>query len=149
MYRVGGQGARITMGKETTKEVVAGQAVSRRILVTDDDVDGAETLAIVLRMAGHEVQIASDGPSTLKLAAEFQPDVVFLDVGMPGMDGFETARQLRQSVGLHNALLVALTGYGREEDRRRSVEAGFDHFLVKPAPPKLLSDLAIQARPAR
>lgn len=149
MCRAGGQGVRITMEQETPREIVAGEAVSRRILVTDDDVDGAETLAIVLRMAGHEVQIASDGPSTLKLAADFQPDVVFLDVGMPGMDGFETARQLRLIVGLDKTLLVALTGYGREQDRQRSVEAGFDHFLVKPAPPKLLSDLAIQARPAR
>ncbi len=134
------------MAEETPKEAAAGKSVARRILLADDDVDGAETLAIVLRMAGHDVQVAHDGPSTLKIAAAFRPDVIFLDVGMPGMDGFETARQLRQNVGLDSALLVALTGYGREEDRQRAEEAGFDHFLVKPTPPKLLTDIAAQAR---
>jgi CheY-like chemotaxis protein len=148
MCRVGGQGARIAMGQETPKEVVAGEAVSRRILVTDDDADSAETLAIVLRVAGHEVQIAHDGPSTLEIATAFRPDVIFLDVGLPGMDGFETARQLRQVAGLDKVVLVALTGYGREEDRRRAGEVGIDHFLVKPTPPKLLTDIVRQIRPA-
>ena len=124
------------------------RVVSRRILVVDEDLDGAETLAIVLRVAGHDVQIAHDGPSTLKIAADFQPDVVFLDVGMPGMDGFETARQLRQRAELDKAVLVALTGYGREEDRARAAQAGFDHFLVKPTPPKVLTDIALQLRPS-
>jgi len=136
------------MGQETPNNVVAVKVVSRRILVADDDLDGAETLAIVLRVAGHDVQIAHDGPSTLRIAADFQPDVVFLDVGMPGMDGFETARQLRQSVQLDKAVLVALTGYGREEDRARAAQAGFDHFLVKPTPPKVLTDIALQLRPS-
>src|ERR1700730_775661 len=132
------------MGREMSKGVSAGKIVSRRILVADDDVDGAETLAIVLRLAGHDVQVAPDGPSPLKIAADFLPEVVFLDVGMPGMDGFETARQLRQVVVLDKAVLVALTGYGREEDRQRAVQAGFDHFLVKPTPPKILTDIAAQ-----
>jgi CheY-like chemotaxis protein len=136
------------MGQETPNNVVAVKVVSRRILVADDDLDGAETLAIVLRVAGHDVQIAHDGPSTLRIAADFQPDVVFLDVGMPGMDGFETARQLRQSVELDKTVLVALTGYGREEDRARAAQAGFDHFLVKPTPPKVLTDIALQLRPS-
>jgi len=136
------------MGQETPNNVVAVKVVSRRILVADDDLDGAETLAIVLRVAGHDVQIAHDGPSTLRIAADFQPDVVFLDVGMPGMDGFETARQLRQSVELDKTVLVALTGYGREEDRARAAQAGFDHFLVKPTPPNVLTDIALQLRPS-
>jgi len=136
------------MGQETPNNVVAVKVVSRRILVADDDLDGAETLAIVLRVAGHDVQIAHDGPSTLRIAADFQPDVVFLDVGMPGMDGFETARQLRQSVELDKTVLVALTSYGREEDRARAAQAGFDHFLVKPTPPKVLTDIALQLRPS-
>jgi CheY-like chemotaxis protein len=136
------------MGQETPNNVAAVKVVSRRILVADDDLDGAETLAIVLRVAGHDVQIAHDGPSTLRIAADFQPDVVFLDVGMPGMDGFETARQLRQSVQLDKTVLVALTGYGREEDRARAAQAGFDHFLVKPTPPKVLTDIALQLRPS-
>jgi len=136
------------MGQETPNNVVAVKVVSRRILVADDDLDGAETLAIVLRVAGHDVQIAHDGPSTLRIAADFQPDVVFLDVGMPGMDGFETARQLRQRAELDKAVLVALTGYGRAEDRQRAAQAGFDHFLVKPTPPKVLTDIALQLRPS-
>jgi two-component system, OmpR family, response regulator len=130
------------MGQEMPKKV------GSRVLVTDDDVDGAETLAIVLRMAGHDVRIAHDGPTTVKMAADFRPDVVFLDVGMPGMDGFETVRQLRQNVGLATAVMVALTGYGREEDRQRAKDAGFDHFLVKPTPPKVLTDIVAQARPS-
>ncbi|SRR6266542_1147331 len=121
--------------------------VPRRILVVDDDADGAETLAIVLRSAGHDVRVASDGPAALDVAIDFRPDVVFLDVGMPGMDGYETARRLRREVGLDKALLVALTGYGQVTDRQRAGEAGFDHFLVKPAPPKLLREIAMQARP--
>ena len=134
------------MGQEMPKNAAAGKVVSRRILVSDDDVDGAETLAIVLRVAGHDVQIAHDGPATLKTAADFRPDVVFLDVGMPGMDGFETARLLRQSAELDKTVLVALTGYGREEDRQRAADAGFDHFLVKPTPPKVLIDIVAQLR---
>jgi CheY-like chemotaxis protein len=130
------------MGQEMPKNAPAGKVASR-ILVTDDDVDGAETLAIVLRVAGHDVRIAHDGPTAVKMAADFRPDVVFLDVGMPGMDGFETARQLRQN-GLSTAVLVALTGYGREEDRQRAKEVGFDHFLVKPTPPKVLTDIVAQ-----
>jgi CheY-like chemotaxis protein len=137
------------MGQEMPTNAPAGKVVSRRVVVADDDRDGAETLAILLRLAGHDVQVAHDGPSTLKIAADFQPDVVFLDVGMPGMDGFETARQLRQRVGLDKAVLVALTGYGREEDRQRAVEAGFDHFLVKPTLPNVLTDIAAQPRPSR
>jgi two-component system OmpR family response regulator len=136
------------MGQEMSSDVPAGKIGSRRILVADDDVDGAETLAILLRVSGHDVQVAHDGPSTLKIAADFLPEVVFLDVGMPGMDGFETARQLRQVLELDRAVLVALTGYGREEDRQRAVQAGFDHFLVKPTPPKVLTDIAAQPRPS-
>ncbi len=122
-------------------------SVARRVLVTDDNVDGAETLAVVLRLAGHDVRVANSGPATLQLAKDFQPEVVFLDVGMPGMDGYETARQLRAFPGLENALLVALTGYGQESDRRRAQEAGFDEFLVKPALPEVVAALAGRARP--
>ena len=119
--------------------------VSRRILVADDDPDGVETLAILLRAAGHEVQVAFDGPTTLEVANDFRPQVVFLDLGMPGMDGYQIARELRQMDGLEKTLLVALTGYGRESDRERAHDAGFDVFLVKPTPPKLLCEIAMQA----
>jgi CheY-like chemotaxis protein len=110
--------------------------------VTDDNVDGAETLAIVLRGAGHEVRVAHSGAGALEIARDFQPQVVFLDVGMPGMDGNETARQLRDIAGLEDTLMVALTGYGQESDRRRANEAGFDEFLVKPAIPEVVVALA-------
>jgi CheY-like chemotaxis protein len=141
-------GTREAMGQEMPKGVRTAKVGSRRILVVDDDVDGAETLAILLRVSGHDVRVAHDGLSTLKIAADFLPEVVFLDVGMPGMDGFETARQLRQSAQLDTAVLVALTGYGRAEDRARAAQAGFDHFLVKPAPPNVLLDIAAQPRPS-
>ena len=94
--------------------------VSRRILVADDDPDGVETLAILLRAAGHEVRVAFDGSTTLEVANDFRPHVVFLDLGMPGMDGYQIARELRQMDGLEKTLLVALTGYGRESDRERA-----------------------------
>jgi len=114
--------------------------------VTDDNVDGAETLAIVLRGAGHEVRVAHSGAATLEIARDFQPQVVFLDVGMPGMDGYETVRHLRDMAGLEDTLVVALTGYGQDSDRQRAHEAGFDEFLVKPAIPEVVAALASRNR---
>jgi CheY-like chemotaxis protein len=114
--------------------------------VADDDADGVETLAILLRADGHDVRVARDGPTTLGVAREFRPHVLFLDLGMPGMDGYETAGELRRMDGLESTLLVALTGYSRELDRQRAYEAGFDVFLVKPTSPKLLSEVARQSR---
>jgi two-component system CheB/CheR fusion protein len=120
--------------------------LSRRVLVTDDNADGAEALAILLRLAGHDVQVARSGPETLELASSFRPDVIFLDLGMPGMDGFETARRLRQMPELET-LLVALTGYGQESDRRHAFDAGFDDFVVKPPNPIAVRALALRRRP--
>ncbi len=132
--------------RATPRALAVQESVPRRILVTDDNVEGAETLAMVLRRAGHEVQVAHSGARTLEIAAEFQPQVVFLDVGMPGMDGYETSRQLRDLAGFEDTLLVALTGYGKESDRQRAYEAGFDEFLVKPALPGVVTALASQTR---
>jgi signal transduction histidine kinase/DNA-binding response OmpR family regulator len=103
-----------------------------RVLVVDDNVDGAESLAMLLRLGGSEVVLAHDGPAGLEAAREFRPDVVVLDIGLPGMDGYEVARRLRADPATKDALLVAVTGYGRDEDRALSREAGFDHHLVKP-----------------
>jgi PAS domain S-box-containing protein len=103
-----------------------------RVLVVDDNIDAAESLGHMLRLQGHEVNTAHDGPAALELAASFAPDVVLLDIGLPGMDGFEVARRLRQLVGLEQVLLIAQTGWGQEEDRQRSREAGIDHHLLKP-----------------
>ena len=109
----------------------------RRILVVDDNADSAEALALALGATGHDVRLAADGSSALEGAAEFQPEVVLLDIGLPGMDGYEVARRLRADGGAQ-MVLVALTGYGQEEDRQRARDAGFDHHLVKPIPPDAL-----------
>ena len=124
------------------------QTASRRVLVTDDNAEGAEALAILLRLVGHEVQMAHSGQQTLEMAAAFRPDVIFLDIGMPGMDGFETARRLRRMIDLDGTVLVALTGYGQESDRHRASEAGFDDFLVKPPNPVAVRALALKRRPS-
>lgn len=102
----------------------------RRILVVDDHADSAEGLAFLLRLHGHDTETAEDGIAALELARTFQPDVIVLDIGLPGMNGFEVAQRVRGENS--NVLLVALTGHGKEEDRRRAGEVGFDHLLVKP-----------------
>jgi signal transduction histidine kinase/DNA-binding response OmpR family regulator len=105
----------------------------QRILVVDDNVDVTESTGMLLRQIGLDVRLAHDGPAALAVAGAFKPHVVLLDIGLPGMDGYEVARRLRQQFGSGTPLLVALSGYGQEEDRQRSHEAGFDHHLVKPA----------------
>jgi signal transduction histidine kinase len=112
-----------------------------RVLVVDDNTDAAETIAMFLRLEGHVVQTAADGPSAMASAAGFQPDVVVLDIGLPGLDGYEVARRLRASVPLRDSLLVALTGYGQKGDQAQAREAGFDRHLVKPADPCALAEL--------
>jgi PAS domain S-box-containing protein len=112
-----------------------------RVLVVDDDVDGAESMALLVRLWGHEVCVAHDGPAALRLAAQGLPQAAVLDIALPGVDGYEVARRLRQLPELRGALVVALTGYGQEEDRRRAFEAGFDHHLTKPVDPELLGEL--------
>jgi PAS domain S-box-containing protein len=111
----------------------AGSAKPLRILVVDDNKDAAESLAVLASLWGHEVRTATDGPEALRIAEAFRPAVVLLDIGLPGMDGYEVARRLRQLPNLENAFVIAVTGYSQEEDRRRSREAGFDHHVVKPA----------------
>jgi signal transduction histidine kinase/CheY-like chemotaxis protein len=106
---------------------------SRRILIVDDSRDGGESLAILLRVLGAEVALAHSGRQALECVDIFKPDVVLLDIGMPGMDGYEVARRIRANPAHRNISLIALTGWGQDEDRRRSVAAGFNHHLVKPA----------------
>jgi PAS domain S-box-containing protein len=107
-------------------------AHSLRVLVVDDNVDQADSAALLLRVSGHEVRVAYSAPAGLEAAAEYRPHLVLMDIGLPGMDGYEAARRLRQQAGLKDTVLVAVTGYGQESDRQRSREAGFDHHLVKP-----------------
>jgi two-component system CheB/CheR fusion protein len=102
----------------------------RRILVVDDNQDSAESLALLLEIYGYEVRAAFSGPEAVEATRTFLPDVVLLDIGLPGMDGYEVARLIRADG--NGCMLVALTGYGQDEDRRRSREAGFDHHLIKP-----------------
>ena len=109
------------------------EPASHRILVVDDNEDAAETLSEMLRLMGHTVETAHDGAAALKAAAAFKPAAVLLDIGLPGMSGYEVAGKLRDELGLTDAVLVALTGYGQEEDHARSRAAGFAHHLVKPA----------------
>jgi signal transduction histidine kinase len=114
-----------------------------RILIVDDYVDASDSLLLLLQQAGHEVEVAHDGPAALEAVAAFQPEVVLLDIGLPGMDGYEVARRLRQQPGGKELHIVALTGYGQAEDQRCSREAGFDQHLVKPVDPvNLLTLLA-------
>lgn len=104
-----------------------------RVLVVDDNVDIADALAALLDLQGCQVRVAHHGEAGLEQALEFEPDVIFLDIGLPGMDGYEVARELRSSSLGNQITLVALTGYGQASDRQKAVEAGFDHHLVKPA----------------
>ncbi len=113
----------------------------RRVLLVEDHAEFAEGMALLLRSWGHEVRVASDGAAALAAARTAVPDAVFLDVGLPGMSGYEVARQLRQLPGFDRTLLVAVTGYGREEDRRRAREAGFDEHLMKPVEANVLRAL--------
>jgi CheY-like chemotaxis protein len=104
----------------------------RRVLIVDDREDVAQMMALLLRALGHDAQTASDGASALALAREFRPDIVFLDIGLPGMNGYDVARRLRDDPALRGCVLVACTGYGGDDDRARAAHAGFDHHLVKP-----------------
>lgn len=112
-----------------------------RILVVDDSADTAETMGTLLEMAGHTIQIAHSGPATLEMAASFRPDVILLDIGLPGLDGFQVAQRLREDPAMKDVTLIAASGYGQEEDLRRSREAGIDRHLVKPIDLRELQDL--------
>lgn len=117
-----------------------------RIVVADDNIDAALTLAALLGLQGHDVRTAHDGMQALDEVMRFEPHVVILDIGMPGMNGYKVAATLRESDS--DVLLIAVTGWGQDEDRHRSKAAGFDHHLVKPVDFTVLSDL-LATRAAR
>ncbi len=114
---------------------------SLRVLVVEDNLDAAESLATLLRLWNHDVQVVHDGRAALDAARAQKPEVVLLDIGLPGLDGYQVAQQLRQEESLAHTLLVAMTGYGQPEDRRRSREAGIHHHFVKPVEPLVLRHL--------
>jgi CheY-like chemotaxis protein len=118
-----------------------GHTLPCRVLIVDDCPDAAGSLAILLQLWGHEVYVTHDGPSALEATHALQPGAVLLDIGMPGMDGWEVARRIRQQDGAQNILLVALSGYGQEQDRQHSREVGCDFHLVKPFDPNELMRL--------
>lgn len=118
----------------------------RRVLIVDDNQDAANSLAMLLEIDGHEVKVAYDGRSALPLAATFQPEVALLDIGMPDMDGYALARALRQTPAGATIYLVAVTGWGQQEDRQRSNAAGFDEHLTKPVDPEALTALLTNLR---
>jgi CheY-like chemotaxis protein len=113
----------------------------RRVLIADDNFDSASSLSLMLQVMGNEVRVAHDGVEALAVAESFHPDAVLLDIGMPGLNGYEVCRKLRERPATSKAMIVALTGWGQEEDRRRSREFGFDQHLVKPVEPSTLEAL--------
>jgi signal transduction histidine kinase/ActR/RegA family two-component response regulator len=126
---------------EAPHEAAAPARRACRVLVVDDNRDSADSLALLLRLGGHAVQVAYDGRAALEAALAAPPEVVFLDIGLPGMDGHEVGRRLRAQAGMSGAMLVAISGFGQEEDHARSREAGFDHHLVKPVEPEAVQAL--------
>ncbi len=119
---------------------------SLRVLVVDDNVDTVATLAMLVQESGHDVRTVYEGTSVVEVALDYRPNVVLLDIGLPGLNGFEIAKRIRQQPALQKVVLVAMTGYGQESDRQRSHEAGFDHHLVKPGDfGRLLEILATSA----
>jgi CheY-like chemotaxis protein len=113
----------------------------RRVLVVDDNRDAADSLAMVLTGMGAEVRVAYDGPAGLDLVERFRPEFLLLDLGMPGMDGYEVARRVRQGDRGRDIVLVATTGWGQEQDKTRARLAGFDHHLTKPVDPRVFSEI--------
>ena len=119
--------------------------MSKRVLIADDNIDAAESLQLWLEMAGYDVHTALSGTAALEAAERLQPQVAVLDLGMPGMSGLEVAQRIREAPWGAAMVLIALTGWGQEEDRRRTKDAGFDHHLVKPVSPEKVEELVRRA----
>jgi CheY-like chemotaxis protein len=120
-----------------------------RVLVVDDNADASETLTMLLGLWGHDVQSAADGPTAVETAAAHRPDVVLLDISLPGMSGYEVADRLRANPDLRDTVLVAMTGYGQAEDKKETRRAGFSLHLVKPVEPDMLQKLLSELGAAR
>ena len=132
------QAERVAAGAETVARK------RKRILVVDDHRDAARVLGLLLDSLGYDVETAHDGRQALDSMSAFHPEIVFLDIGLPQLDGYEVARRVRELPDLRGIKLVALTGWGHDQDKQRTREAGFDHHLVKPVAVKTLRDLLAQ-----
>jgi CheY-like chemotaxis protein len=118
-----------------------GPAARRRVLVVDDNVDAANALRYLLERDGHEVKVATDGRAGLAAARDFRPDVLLLDIGLPQLNGYEIAKQVRSDESLRHVTIIAITGYGQQDARTRAAAAGFDHHLTKPVEFQTLQSL--------
>jgi CheY-like chemotaxis protein/two-component sensor histidine kinase len=139
-----------SMHSSTADDTRRADAVKCRVLVADDNRDAAESMGTMLRLLGHEVRTVRDGLQAVEEAAAFRPDIILLDIGMPRLNGYEAARRIRRERWGKDMLLVALTGWGQEEDKRRAAEAGFDRHMTKPVDPRhveqLLAGLEVDPR---
>jgi CheY-like chemotaxis protein len=122
-------------------ETIAG----RRVLIVDDNIDACETLAMMLELLGQQTRQAHEGAGALKAAQEYKPELIFMDIGLPGLTGHEVAERMRGELGMTDTYIVALSGYGTEEDRRKSLFAGFDNHYVKPLDPTALPGILAEA----
>jgi two-component system OmpR family response regulator len=122
--------------------------IGAQVLVVEDHADTVESMAKLLELFGHEVQIARDGPQAIAAARRWRPEFILLDLGLPGMDGYEVARRLRQEGPCQETVVIAVTGYGQPEDRERSRAAGIDHHLLKPVDPDVWRSLLSRSEAA-
>jgi two-component system, OmpR family, response regulator len=127
-----------------TSDTSGGSPKPLRVLLVDDSIDAAEAMSMLIETLGHEVRMMHDGPSALAMVDGFAPEVVILDIGLPGMSGFDVAREMRAREATKKVLMIALTGYGGESDRREAQQAGFDHHLVKPVSFTAIENLIAQ-----
>jgi CheY-like chemotaxis protein len=127
------------------EEAICSSTVGKRVLIVDDNVDAAETLAMMLELMGQQTRQAHEGNNALKVAQEYDPEVIFMDIGLPGLSGHEVVTRMRKELGMTAAYIIALSGYGTEEDRRKSFVAGFDNHLVKPLDPSTLPNILAAA----
>jgi CheY-like chemotaxis protein len=135
---------RIEPGQPLAPGSAQSSSSTHRILIVDDNIDAADSLAELLELSGHQVRTAYGGAAALEMAERHRPRLIVLDIGLPGMDGYEVARRLRHHPAFSGVTLVALTGYGQESDRRKTRDAGFDHHFVKPVDPNELNRLLAQ-----
>jgi CheY-like chemotaxis protein len=115
--------------------------VSSRVVIIDDNQDAAHTMSMLVEQLGGSAQVAHDAVSGIAAVQDFQPDIVFLDIGMPGMNGYETCRRLRRQPSERHIVIVAVTGWGQSQDKQRAIDAGFDEHLTKPVDPTALASI--------